>query len=56
MRFTAERIATWNMTLEPLEKIFEIEKLGRYTYTDVKQRSMPMPGKPYMALRLRRAD
>lgn len=56
MRFTAERIDTWNMTLEPLEEIFEIEKLDRYTYTDVKQRSIPMPGTPYMALRLRQAD
>lgn len=56
MQLAAERIDTWNMILEPLEEIFEIEKLGRYTYTDVKQRSIPMLGKPYMALRLRRAD
>jgi len=56
MQLAAERIDTWNMILEPLEEIFEIEKLGRYTYTDVEQRSVPMPGKPYMALRLRRAD
>ncbi len=56
MELTAARIDTWNMTLEPLEEIFEIEKLGRYTYTDVEQRSVPMPGKPYRALRLQRAD
>ena len=56
MQLTAERIDTWNMTLEPLEEIFEIKKLGRYTYTDVEQRSVPMLGKPYRALRLQRAD
>jgi hypothetical protein len=56
MRFRAERLDTWNMTIEPVEETFEVKKYNRYTYVDVQQRSISMPGKPYMALRLQRVE
>jgi hypothetical protein len=56
MRFRAEIIDTWNMTISPVEQTFEIEQHNRYTYIDKKQAKITLPGKPYMALRLRRID
>ncbi|HOQ05099.1 MAG TPA: DUF5060 domain-containing protein [Anaerohalosphaeraceae bacterium] len=56
MRFRAERIDTWNMTIESVEDTFEVEKLDQYVYADVKRRTIQMPGRPYMALRLQCVD
>jgi hypothetical protein len=56
MRFRAEIIDTWNMTITPVEQTFEIEKLNRYTYIDKKRAKITLPGKPYIALRLQRMD
>lgn len=39
-RFKADVIDTWNMTITPLDKVFEPNS------------SVPLPGKPFMALRL----
>ncbi len=54
MRFRADVIDTWNMTITPVEQVFEIEKLNPYTYIDRKQSKINLPGKPYMALRIQR--
>lgn len=54
MKFTAEVIDTWNMTITPVEGVFEIKKKDNYLYADKDGRSVPLPGKPYMALRIRR--
>lgn len=56
MRFRADIIDTWNMTITPVEQEFEIEKLNQYAYIDKKKAKITLPGKPYMALRLRRID
>ena len=56
MRFRADLIDTWNMTITPIEQIFEIEKHDSYTYSDKKKSKIKMPGKPYMALRIQRIE
>lgn len=56
MRFRTEIIDTWNRTIIPVEKTFEIEKLNGYTYIDKKKSKVEMPGKPYMALRIQRVE
>ena len=52
MKFKVELIDTWNMTITPVNTIFEIEKLNRYKFIDKKRHSVKFPGKPYMAMRI----
>lgn len=54
MKFSVEVIDTWNMTITPVEGVFETRKRDGYIYADKDGRSVPLPGKPYMALRIRR--
>jgi hypothetical protein len=42
------------MTIKSVEQVFEVEKLDRYEYIDKKRTKIELPGKPYMALRIRR--
>ncbi|MET0267478.1 MAG: DUF5060 domain-containing protein [Duganella sp.] len=52
MRFKVEVIDTWNMTITPVDGVFEIKKQDDYMYTEKNGRSVPLPGKPYMAIRI----
>jgi len=54
MQFTVEVIDTWNMTITPVEGVFTLKKLDRYVFVDAAERSVPLPGRPYLALRIRR--
>lgn len=54
VKFTAEVIDTWNMTITPVDGVFEFKKKDSYDYIDKDGRTVPLPGKPYMAIRLRR--
>lgn len=54
MRFKVDLIDTWNMTIEPAPGTFEIGELTRYRVADKDRRVVALPGKPYMALRIRR--
>jgi hypothetical protein len=54
MRFRAEVIDTWAMTVTPLDGVFTTRKSGDYDFVDASGREIPLPGKPYMAVRLRR--
>ncbi|HPY78142.1 MAG TPA: DUF5605 domain-containing protein, partial [Anaerohalosphaeraceae bacterium] len=56
LRFQADLIDTWNMKITPLETVFELEKLNRYTYIDKHRSKIVLPAAPYMALRIRRID
>lgn len=56
MQFTVEVIGTWNMTITPAGGVFEVNKKDNYTYIDREGRSVPLPGKPYMSLRIRRVN
>jgi hypothetical protein len=47
-----EVIDTWNMTVTPVDGVFEIKKQDDYMYADKDGRSVALPGRPYMALRI----
>jgi len=42
------------MTITPVEGVFEIERKDRYSFTDTHNRSIPLPQKPAIALRITR--
>jgi hypothetical protein len=54
MQFTVEVLDTWNMTVTPVPGRFTLKKRDDYFYADKDGRSVPLPGKPYMAIRILR--
>ncbi len=54
MKFKAEVIDTWNMTIAPVPGTFEIKQKGDYFFADTEGRSIALPGRPYMAVRITR--
>lgn len=54
LQFTAEVLDTWNMTITPVPGVFTVVKRDDYTFGDRDGRSIPLPGRPYHAVRLRR--
>jgi len=56
MRFKVDIIDTWNMSITPLDQVFEIERVDRYTFGDKNKQVVSLPGKPYMALRIQRLE
>jgi hypothetical protein len=52
MRFKAEIIDTWNMTITPVDGIFRVTKRDNYTFADKDGRGITLPGRPYIALRI----
>jgi hypothetical protein len=52
MTFTAEVIDTWQMTITPVPGTFTLKKDGDYFVADKDGRSIPLPGRPYMAIRI----
>jgi len=52
MRFKVDVIDTWNMTITPVKGEFVTKKKDSYSFTDADGRSVPLPGKSYMALRI----
>jgi hypothetical protein len=56
MKFRAEVIDTWNMTITPVPELFVVKPSDAYNFADKDGRSVPLPGRPYIALRLRRVD
>lgn len=53
MEFKADVIDTWNMTIEPVDGVFTTKKQDRYYFTDRDGREIKLPGRKYMAVRLR---
>jgi hypothetical protein len=53
MRFQVEIIDTWAMTITPVESVFTTKAKDRFSFVDQDGRSIPLPGKPYVALRIR---
>jgi pectin methylesterase-like acyl-CoA thioesterase len=53
-QFRAEVIDTWNMTVTPVPGVFEMRKRDAYSFADREGRSIALPGRPYMAVRLLR--
>ena len=54
LKLRVDVIDTWDMTVTPLKRVFEATPRDRYTYTCAGNPKIELPGKPYMALRLRR--
>jgi len=59
MKFQADVIDTWDMTVKPVDGVFTLKAspvpdFKNYFLTDAAGREVPLPGKPYMAIRLRR--
>lgn len=56
MKFTADVLDTWNMTVTPVKGEFTLKKQDNYFFADQDGRSIPLPGKPYVAIRINRVD
>ena len=56
MKFTAEVLDTWNMTATPVNGMFTLKKKDNYYHADKDGRSITLPGKPYMAIRIKRVQ
>ena len=56
MHFKVDVIDTWNMTITPVNKIFEVKKLNSYQFIDKQNSVIKLPGKPYMAIRIQAID
>ena len=54
MQFKAEVLDTWNMIITPVESVFTLGKKTEYFWADKDGRSIALPGKPYMAIRIKR--
>jgi hypothetical protein len=54
MKFKIDVIDTWNMTITPVAGEFTLREVkdGEYTAYDTKGRSIDIPDKPWMALRI----
>jgi hypothetical protein len=44
------------MTITPVKGVFTLEKINNYYFGDKDGRSIRLPGKPYIALRIKRVD
>jgi hypothetical protein len=55
-KFKADVLDTWNMTVTPVPDVFTLKKDGGYFYADKDGRSISLPGRPYMAIRIVKAD
>ncbi|MCA9169834.1 MAG: DUF5060 domain-containing protein [Planctomycetales bacterium] len=56
MKFTAEILDTWQMTTTPVADSFTLAKRDDYFFGDKDGRTLELPGKPYVAIRLKRSE
>ena len=56
MKFTAAVLDTWNMTVARVPGEFTLKKENNYLYADRNDRSIKLPGKPYMAIRIQQVN
>jgi hypothetical protein len=54
MRFNVEVLDTWNMTVTPVNGVFKVIKDSTYRYHAEGLPKVKLPGKPWMALRIKR--
>lgn len=52
MKFRVDAIGTWNMTIRQADGVFETKKRDNYTFAAKDGRSIALPGRPYMGLRI----
>jgi hypothetical protein len=51
-KFTVELIDTWNMTITKLPEVFETAEPTEYRIFDKNHKSIRLPARPYLALRI----
>ena len=54
--FTAEVLDTWNMTTTAVPGTFTLVKKTDYFHADKDGRRIELPGRPYMAIRIKRVS
>ena len=54
MKFTAEILDTWGMTVTPVPGTFVAKKRDNYYFDDAEGKSIALPARPYLALRIKR--
>ena len=54
MKFTAEVLDTWDMTTEQVPGVFTVKRKDDYLFADENRRTIKLPGKPYIAVRVKR--
>ncbi len=54
LKLRVEVLDTWDMTVTPAKEVFEVRLRDRYTYTCPNHPTVRLPGKPYIALRMRK--
>jgi hypothetical protein len=54
MQFHVDVLDTWNMTVTPVDRQFKLKRLSRYLFGVEGDGKIPLPGRPYMALRITR--
>lgn len=54
MRFKVDVLDTWNMLITAVPGEFTLKKRDNYSYGDKDGRIVPLSGKPYMAIRIKR--
>jgi hypothetical protein len=53
--YRADIIDSWNMTITPVEGLFQMAVRDDYSFQDPRRPTLALPGKPWMAVRLRKA-
>ena len=56
MKFRAEVLDTWNMTVTSVPGDYVLKRVSDYFWADATGRSIPLPGKPWQALRIKRVE
>jgi hypothetical protein len=56
MRFKVEVLDSWNMTIEPVNQPITVKRESDYLFVDRDGRSIDLPGRPGMALRITRVE
>jgi hypothetical protein len=56
MKFTVEVLDTWNMTVTSVPGTFILPKMENNFYADKNGRAIPLPGKPYLGIRIKRVN
>ena len=56
MQFQVDVLDTWNITITPVDQPFTVRKLNDYTFGDKEDRSVSLPGNPWIAVRITRVE
>jgi hypothetical protein len=56
MMFQVDVLDTWGMTITLVDHPFKVKRKSPYVFAADPEAKIPLPGRPYMALRIRRAQ